>query len=113
MELNENERLDDLQLKGLKLIQNVNGFCFGIDAVLLSDYAKCMKRKDTREAKTVCSAVWNSTRQGKRRLHIPQRRVRRRSYSPRQSSDTRRISCPFRISRARLGQSTARLSHHR
>ena len=47
MKLKEDERMDDLQLKGLKLIQNKNGFCFGIDAVLLSDFAKDMKRSDT------------------------------------------------------------------
>ncbi len=47
MKLNENERIDDLQYKGLKLIQNANGFCFGIDAVLLSDFAQSMKRKGT------------------------------------------------------------------
>ena len=40
MELKENERIDDLEFKGLKIIQNVNGFCFGIDSVLLSDFAK-------------------------------------------------------------------------
>ncbi len=34
------ERVDDLQYKGLKLIQKTNGFCFGVDAVLLSDYAQ-------------------------------------------------------------------------
>ena len=33
------ERIDDLQINGLKLIQNPTGFCFGIDAVLLSQYA--------------------------------------------------------------------------
>lgn len=36
----ENERIDDLQLKGLKLIQNPEWFCFGVDAVLLADFAK-------------------------------------------------------------------------
>ena len=34
------ERLDDLQLGGLELIQNPAQFCFGVDAVLLSDFAK-------------------------------------------------------------------------
>ena len=34
------ERLDDLQLNGLELIQNPDKFCFGIDAVLLSDFAR-------------------------------------------------------------------------
>jgi tRNA1Val (adenine37-N6)-methyltransferase len=44
MELKENERIDDLEFKGLKIIQNVDGFCFGIDSVLLSDYAKNIKK---------------------------------------------------------------------
>ena len=34
--LNENERIDDLQIHDLKIIQQKDGFCFGIDAVLLS-----------------------------------------------------------------------------
>lgn len=38
--LNENERIDDLECDGLKIIQNKEGFCFGIDAVILSDFAK-------------------------------------------------------------------------
>ncbi len=33
------ERVDDLQLDGLKIIQNPDWFCFGTDAVLLADYA--------------------------------------------------------------------------
>lgn len=41
--LKENERIDDLQLKGLKIIQNPEGFCFGIDAVLVSNFAKIKK----------------------------------------------------------------------
>jgi len=36
----EGERLDDLQRDGLMLIQNPQRFCFGIDAVLLSDFVK-------------------------------------------------------------------------
>ena len=40
IKLKENERVDDLEYKGLKIIQNKNGFCFGIDSVLLSDFAK-------------------------------------------------------------------------
>ena len=42
--IKENERVDDLQCKGLRLIQNTEGFCFGIDAVLLSNF--CEIRKD-------------------------------------------------------------------
>ena len=44
IELKENERIDDLEFKNLKIIQNTKGFCFGIDAVLLSDFAKNIKR---------------------------------------------------------------------
>lgn len=40
IELKADERIDDLDFNGLKIIQNKNGFCFGIDAVLLSDFAK-------------------------------------------------------------------------
>lgn len=36
----EDERIDDLQCKGYKIIQKPKGFCFGMDAVLLSDFAK-------------------------------------------------------------------------
>nr|WP_312290983.1 tRNA1(Val) (adenine(37)-N6)-methyltransferase [Clostridium chromiireducens] len=37
--IREDETIDDLQLKGLNLIQKKDGFKFGIDAVLLSDFA--------------------------------------------------------------------------
>ena len=43
MELYDDERIDDLEFKGLKIIQNEKGFCFGIDSVLLSDFAKNIK----------------------------------------------------------------------
>lgn len=43
--INKNERIDDLQLAGLKLIQNPEWFCFGVDAVLLSDFAKSGMKK--------------------------------------------------------------------
>ena len=38
MELHPGERIDDLQRNGLRIIQNENGFRFGMDAVLLSDF---------------------------------------------------------------------------
>ena len=37
----------DVELKGLKIIQNEKGFCFGMDSVLLSDFAKNMKNNST------------------------------------------------------------------
>lgn len=39
VKINIDEGIDDLQLKGLKLIQKQQGFRFGVDAVLLSDFA--------------------------------------------------------------------------
>ncbi len=39
IELKEDERIDDLQRNHLKIIQKTNGFCFGMDAVLLSGFA--------------------------------------------------------------------------
>lgn len=47
MELKTNERIDDLEYKGLKIIQNTDGFCFGIDSVLLADFAKKIKKGAT------------------------------------------------------------------
>ncbi len=47
IELKENERIDDLEYKDLKIIQDKNGFCFGIDSVILSDFAKNLKPKST------------------------------------------------------------------
>ncbi len=37
--LNEGERLDDLQCRGYKIIQNKDNFCFGMDAVLLAGFS--------------------------------------------------------------------------
>lgn len=41
--LKENERIDDLQRNGYQIIQKTDGFCFGMDAVLLSGFA-CVKK---------------------------------------------------------------------
>lgn len=41
--LHEGERFDDLQRNGYQIIQNPEKFCFGIDAVLLSSFAKLSK----------------------------------------------------------------------
>lgn len=38
--LKEGERLDDLQRNGFQIIQNPGRFCFGMDAVLLSGFAR-------------------------------------------------------------------------
>ena len=40
IELRENERIDDLQRNGYRILQDPDRFCFGMDAVLLSGFAK-------------------------------------------------------------------------
>lgn len=37
--IKQHERLDDLQCRGYHIIQDPKGFCFGMDAVLLADFA--------------------------------------------------------------------------
>ncbi len=44
--LKENERLDDLEYKGLKIIQDPNGYCFTSDSVILSSVLN-VKKSDT------------------------------------------------------------------
>ena len=41
--LKPEERLDDLQVNGYEIIQHPGKFCFGMDAVLLSAFAKVKK----------------------------------------------------------------------
>ena len=45
MILKENERIDDLEYNDLKIIQDKSGFCFGIDSILISDFAKDIKSR--------------------------------------------------------------------
>ncbi len=40
VEIKEKERIDDLQRNGYRIIQNPEKFCFGMDAVLLSGFAR-------------------------------------------------------------------------
>ena len=40
--LKENERIDDLERNGYGIIQRTDGFCFGMDAVLLSGFIKVL-----------------------------------------------------------------------
>ena len=41
--IKENERIDDLQRNGYRIIQDSDRFCFGMDAVLLSGFATAKK----------------------------------------------------------------------
>ncbi len=42
--LKKNERIDDLQRNHYRIIQDSEGFCFGMDAVLLSGFARAEKK---------------------------------------------------------------------
>ena len=42
----EDERIDDLQYNGLKIIQNKNLYCFTCDAVMLANFAKATFKDD-------------------------------------------------------------------
>ena len=43
-ELLENERIDDLEVNNLKIIQKKDGFCFGIDSVLIANFVDKIKK---------------------------------------------------------------------
>ena len=43
MLLKENERIDDLEINGFRIIQNPSSFCFGMDAVLLANFTSSKK----------------------------------------------------------------------
>ena len=43
--LKPEERLDDLQVNGYEIIQHPGKFCFGMDAVLLSNFARVKKKE--------------------------------------------------------------------
>ena len=44
--LKENERIDDLEINGFRIIQNPFCFCFGMDAVLLANFANISSKAD-------------------------------------------------------------------
>ncbi len=47
-------RIDDLQIKGYKLVQDPKAFCFGMDAVLLSGFAADVLNEDAAGAGSLC-----------------------------------------------------------
>ena len=44
IEIFDDETLEDLQIHGLRLIQKKDGFRFGMDSVLLADFARVHPR---------------------------------------------------------------------
>ena len=55
--LKENERLDELQRNGYRIIQNPEKFCFGMDAVLLSGFARAKEGDKVLEWMQCCCQV--------------------------------------------------------
>ena len=50
IEIKEEERIDELHRKGYRIIQNQKKFCFGMDAVLLSDFTRVKTLKSNKSA---------------------------------------------------------------
>lgn len=44
VDIYEDEKLDDLDYKNLKIIQKKDGFCFGMDSVMIANFAKISKK---------------------------------------------------------------------
>ena len=44
IEIMDDERLDDLKCKNLKILQKKDGFCFGMDSVLIANFAKISRK---------------------------------------------------------------------
>ena len=53
IEIKENERVDDLQRNGYQIIQKKDGFCFGMDAVLLSGFAQVRDFQNSPQGKLI------------------------------------------------------------
>ncbi len=73
VEIKDYERVDDLQLNGLSVIQNPKAFCFGIDAVLLANFAKVKKGETVLDLGTgtaVIPILLTAKTQGKRFLGL-------------------------------------------
>ena len=49
--IKEDERIDDLQRNHYRIIQKKNGFCFGMDAVLLSGFVQIKQGEQIRALK--------------------------------------------------------------
>lgn len=44
IEIKDDERSDELNYKGLKILQKKDGFCFGMDSVLIANFAKISRK---------------------------------------------------------------------
>ena len=63
--VHEGERLDELQRNGYGIIQNPARFCFGMDAVLLSGFAKAKAGEEVLDLGTgtgIIPILWKQRR---------------------------------------------------
>lgn len=44
VKIQDDEKVDSLEYKDLKIIQKEDGFCFGMDSVIISNFAKVSKK---------------------------------------------------------------------
>lgn len=58
VKINDYERVDDLHRNGYLIIQDPKRFCFGIDAVILSDFAEVKKGEKVMD---LCTGYGNNT----------------------------------------------------
>ena len=89
--LKENERLDDLQ-NGYHIIQNTRDFCYGIDAVLLSDFARVKKGEQALDLGTgtgIIPILLKAKTQGEHftGLEIQEQRAEMGQYTARHQED--------------------------
>ena len=65
--LKQEERLDDLQIHGYEIIQHPGRFCFGMDAVLLSNFATVKKGESALDLGTgtgIIQSFWKQRQKG-------------------------------------------------
>ena len=57
MKLEKDERIEDLECKGLKIIQNKNLYTFTSDSVILANYIKAKKNDELVEIGSGCGVI--------------------------------------------------------
>ena len=74
----ENERIDDLQRNGYRIIQNPEKFCFGMDAVLLSGFANVKQQEKALDLGTGTGIIPILLKAKTKGAHLPDLRSKKR-----------------------------------